>query len=124
VPLDLDEAGCPRVPTTRACENPPDKLGVTYMLRGDQGASNTDPHAAGKNADNHWVVTGPHLMILGPTAKSLGLTEAADPDPAMPYMMSAGTPYEHAMIPVAGPDGSKTTATKGATKKETKAETK
>ena len=82
-------------------ENPPDKLGVTYMLRGDDGASNTDPGAMAKTADNHWVVTGPHIMIVGPGAKTLGLTEAADPDPTKPYMMWAGTPYEHAMIPVA-----------------------
>jgi hypothetical protein len=30
----------------------------------------------------------------------LGYTTAADPDPTKPYMMWAGTPYEHAMIPV------------------------
>jgi hypothetical protein len=79
---------------------PPDKLGVTYMLSGDNGASNTVPMDAKKTADNHWVVTGPHIMIVGPGAKSLGLTEDADPDPSKPYMMWAGTPYEHAMIPV------------------------
>jgi hypothetical protein len=27
-------------------------------------------------------------------------TEAKDPDPSKPYMMWAGTPYEHAMVPV------------------------
>ncbi len=83
-------------------ENPPDKIGLTYMLSGDNGASNTDPTAEKKTADNHWVVTGPHVMIVGPGAKSLGLTESADPDPTKPYMMWAGTPYEHAMIPVGG----------------------
>jgi uncharacterized protein YgiM (DUF1202 family) len=82
-------------------ENPPDKLGLSYMLSGDNGASNTDPTAEKKTADNHWVVTGPHVMIVGPGAKSLGLSEAADVDPTKPYMMWAGTPYEHAMIPVA-----------------------
>jgi len=81
-------------------ENPPDKLGLTYMLGGDNGASNTDPTAEKKTADNHWVVTGPHVMIVGPGAKSLGLSETADADPTKPYMMWAGTPYEHAMIPV------------------------
>lgn len=81
-------------------ENPPDKLGLTYMLSGDKGASNTDPSAMAKTADNHWVVTGPHVMIVGPGAKSLGLSESADADPSKPYMMWAGTPYEHAMIPV------------------------
>jgi hypothetical protein len=80
---------------------PPDKVGISYMLAGDKGASNTDPFANGKTADNHWIVTGPHIMVFGPPAKALGYTEAKDPDPNKPYMMWAGTPYEHAMIPVA-----------------------
>jgi len=82
---------------------PPDKVGISYMLAGDEGASNTDPYATGKTADNHWIVTGPHIMVFGPPSKSLGYTEAKDPDPTKPYMMWAGTPYEHAMIPVAPP---------------------
>jgi hypothetical protein len=79
---------------------PPDKVGISYMLAGDEGASNTDPYATGKTADNHWVVTGPHIMVFGPPSKALGYTTAKDPDPSKPYMMWAGTPYEHAMIPV------------------------
>lgn len=81
---------------------PPDKIGISYMLAGDDGASNTDPYATGKTADNHWVVTGPHIMVFGPHSKTLGYTEDKDPDPTKPYMMWAGTPYEHAMIPVGG----------------------
>jgi hypothetical protein len=80
---------------------PADKVGISYMLAGDDGASNTDPFATGKTDDNHWVVTGPHIMLLGPASKLLGYTKAKDPDPNQPYMMWPGTPYEHAMIPVA-----------------------
>lgn len=79
---------------------PPDKVGISYMLAGDEGASNTDPYATGKTPDNHWIVTGPHIMLFGPPSKMLGYTEAKDPDPTKPYMMWAGTPYEHAMIPI------------------------
>ena len=79
----------------------PNKVGVSYMLAGDEGASNIDPYAMGKTADNHWIVTGPHIMVFGPPSKALGYTEAKNPDPTKPYMMWAGTPYEHAMIPVA-----------------------
>jgi hypothetical protein len=79
---------------------PPNKIGISYMLAGDRGGSNTDPMARTKTADNHWIVTGPHIMVFGPAAKTLGYTEAKDPDPSKPYMMWAGTPYEHAMIPV------------------------
>lgn len=80
---------------------PPNKVGISYMLAGDVGASNTDPYATGKTADNHWIITGPHIMVFGPPSKTLGYTKDKDPDPSKPYMMWAGTPYEHAMIPVA-----------------------
>jgi len=83
-------------------ENPPDKTGITYMLRGDNGASNTDPYAQGKTADNHWVKTGSHIMVVGAAAKSMGLPDSADADPTKPYLMWPGTPYAHAMIPVGG----------------------
>src|SRR5215472_9093515 len=83
-------------------QTPPDKLGITYMLRGDQGASNTDPSATKKTADNHWVVTGPHIMIVGAGVKDLGLPDSADADPSKPYLMWPNTPYAHAMIPVSG----------------------
>jgi len=86
---------------------PPDQIGFAYMLGGDVGpagevggASNTDPSATAKTADNHWVVTGPHVMIFGPQAKALGYAPLADPDPTQPYMMWPNTPYEHAMVPV------------------------
>lgn len=86
---------------------PTDKPGFSYMLAGDHGASNTDPFAAKKTATNHWIVTGPHLMLTGAAAKQLGYTREADPNPNKPYMMWVGTPYEHAMIPVGPPSASK-----------------
>ena len=81
-------------------ETPTDKLGLAYMLRGDHGASNTDPSATSKTADNHWVVTGPHLMISGAGVKTMRLPDSPDADPARPYLMWAGTPYAHAMVPL------------------------
>lgn len=82
---------------------PPNKVGISFMLAGDVGASNTDPFATGKTATNHWIVTGPHIMIFGPPSQALGYTRAKDPDPNKPYMMWAGTPYEHAMVPLGPP---------------------
>jgi hypothetical protein len=86
---------------------PPNQLGIAYMLGGDSGpsgetggASNVDPSATARTPNNHWVITGPHIMIFGPPSKTLGYTEATDPDPTHPYMMWANTPYEHAMVPV------------------------
>jgi hypothetical protein len=44
---------------------PPNSTGFIYMLGGDEGASNTDPYATEQTASNHWVKTGPHVMIVG-----------------------------------------------------------
>jgi hypothetical protein len=83
-------------------EPPAGKVGFMYMLRGDGGASNTDPHATAATADNNWVRTGPHVMIVGSGAKMLdGYPREAKADPATPYVMWPGTPYEHLMLPVA-----------------------
>jgi hypothetical protein len=81
---------------------PPDSVGFVYMLAGDNGASNTDPYATATADGNHWVKTGPHVMIVGPSAKTMGYPTAADPDPTKPYVMWSGTPYAHVMIPVSG----------------------
>lgn len=79
----------------------PDRTGFIYMLSGDKGVSNTDPWAVGKTADNHWIETGSHVMIVGPTVKTMvGYSRAADPDPTKPYVMWPGSPYEHLMLPV------------------------
>lgn len=80
---------------------PPDVVGFAYMLGGDEGASNTDPMAREKTADNHWVVTGPHVMIFSPSTKTMGYPMAADANASAPYVMWADTPYAHVMIPVA-----------------------
>jgi len=79
---------------------PPDVTGFMYMLAGDEGTSNTDPYATAPTPTNHWVKTGPHVMILGPTAKTMGYPATADPDVSKPYVMWPGTPYAHLMIPV------------------------
>lgn len=74
-------------------------VGVAYMLQGDRGASNTDPFAREQTPDNQWVVAGPHIMIVSPNPASLsGIT--TDPNSGGPWVMWAGTPYAHVMIPV------------------------
>jgi hypothetical protein len=75
-----------------------DRLGFSYMLAGDEGASNIDPYAEGPTADNEWIVEGPHLMILAP-AEFLERFPT-DPDNGGPYVMWKGTPYAHLMVPV------------------------
>ena len=81
-----------------------DKTGFIYMLAGDTGASNTDPWATEKTADNHWVETGSHVMIVGVAAKTMAdsgsYQKTADVDPTKPYVMWSDSPYGHLMIPV------------------------
>ncbi len=80
---------------------PPGKVGFMYMLAGGTDASNTDPYAAGPSASNHWIKTGPHIMILGADASFYdAYPKGPDPDTSVPYVMWAGTPYQHLMAPV------------------------
>lgn len=79
---------------------PPDATGFVYMLAGDSGTNNVDPYAAGANAHDHWVVQGPHVMIVGSGITAMGYPMTADPDNTAPYVMWANTPYAHLMIPV------------------------
>lgn len=81
-------------------KNPPKPktIGVAYMLKGDKGASNTDPYATKPTADNQWVVSGPHIMLL-PT--DIGQLDAYPTDwtKGGPWVMWKGTPYAHIMVP-------------------------
>lgn len=80
---------------------PPQSVGFVYMLAGDNGASNTNPYDTAQTSSNHWVKTGPHVMIVGPAVETMGYPMTADADPTKPFVMWANTPYAHVMIPVA-----------------------
>jgi hypothetical protein len=80
---------------------PTGKIGVMYMLEGGTDASNTDPYAKKPMSSNHWIKTGPHFMIVGADAAFYDMyPKSPDPDTSMPYVMWAGTPYQHLMAPV------------------------
>jgi hypothetical protein len=74
--------------------------GIAYMLKGDKGASNTDPFATGPAPNNSWVVTPAHVMVLFADPKSLDVY-STDPKSGGPWVMWKGTPYAHLMVPVA-----------------------
>ncbi len=76
-----------------------DKIGISYMLGGDAGASNVDPYAEGPTDDNEWVQEGPHIMLIVPDAEMLA-GFSRDPQVGGPYVMWDGTPYVHVMVPV------------------------
>ncbi|MFG1416160.1 hypothetical protein V5F38_03980 [Xanthobacter sp. V0B-10] len=101
VPMCTDPAGMEWVHAVLTKTNPPDKVGFIYMLAGDNGTSNVAPGAMGPTSDNHWVKTGPHVMLLGPGVKAMvSYPRTLDADPTKPYVMWPDTPYEHLMIPV------------------------
>jgi len=80
---------------------PAGKVGFMYMLAGGTDASNTDPFATTPSASNHWVKTGPHIMIVGADASFYdSYPKSPDPDTTQPYVMWAGTKYQHLMAPV------------------------
>lgn len=80
---------------------PPGKIGFMYMLEGGTDASNTDPYATKPTPGNHWVKTGPHVMIVNADPAFYALyPRDADPDTSVPYVMWPDTPYQHLMIPV------------------------
>lgn len=74
-------------------------VGLAYMLRGDDGASNTEPFATEPTSDNEWVVTGPHVMLVSPDPSTLAGIPT-EPSGGGPYVMWPDTPYAHVMIPV------------------------
>jgi len=77
------------------------KVGFMYMLAGGTDASNTDPYASKPTSTNHWIKTGPHVMVVGAEASFYDTyPKNPDPDTSVPYVMWAGTPYQHLMAPV------------------------
>jgi hypothetical protein len=78
----------------------PKTVGVAYMLKGDKGASNTDPYASKATPDNQWVVSPPHIMILPTDSSQLGALPT-DPHTGGPWVMWKGTKYAHIMVPTA-----------------------
>jgi hypothetical protein len=75
------------------------RVGVSYMLQGGGGTSNTDPFADEPTADNEWMETGPpHVMLVFPDATAL---EGISTDPANggPWVLWRDTPYPVLVIP-------------------------
>ena len=73
-------------------------VGISYMLQGDAGVSNSDPmHPMGKDAPD-FIKEGAHLMIILPREMLKGITD--DPHAGGPYVMWGDTPYAHIMVPI------------------------
>jgi hypothetical protein len=74
--------------------------GLAYMLQGGTDPSNTDPAATEPAAGEDWLTSPPHVMLIMPGAIDQTVF-STDADSGGPWIMWAGTPYEHIMMPVA-----------------------
>ena len=75
------------------------QFGLGYMLQGGSDPSNTDPYATEPKQGESWMSAPPHVMIF-PAQKLDVKVFGTDPDSGKPWIMWAGTPYEHIMMPV------------------------
>ena len=101
-PMCMDQNAMGWVNAWLAHQPPPGgKVGLMYMLKGGTDASNVDPSAQKPSASNHWINTGPHVMVVGADESFYAqYPKSADPKTGAPYVMWAGTPYQHLMVPV------------------------
>ena len=101
-PMCFDKGGVAWAQAWMSKQEPPKGMvGMAYMLAGGSDASNADPYATAPAAGGAWVDTGPHIMIFNAGEAANNYPKQADnPDTKAPYVMWAGTPYEHLMIPV------------------------
>lgn len=81
-------------------------VGLAYMMAGGLDASNTDPYATEPAPGDDWIEVGPHVMIVVPDPAVLA-SIPTDPANGGPWVMWAGTPYAHIMMPVGHAKGHK-----------------
>jgi hypothetical protein len=82
-------------------EPPKGKIGFVYMLMGGPSASNLDPYITKPVEGTDWSMDRPHVMVVNYGDTMSGYPEKElMPDTTRPYVMWAGTPYQHLMLPV------------------------
>ena len=100
-PMCLDQTWLDWMDAYMAGKAPETKVpGLAYMLQGGTDASNTDPFATEPAPGEEWVTSPPHVMIILP-GKLDQTVFSTDHHAGQPWIMFAGTPYEHIMMPVA-----------------------
>jgi len=86
-------------------EPPKGKVGFGYMLQGGTTPSNVDPFATKPPEGMKWMQEPPHVMVLNYGGEE-AIKDYPRPgemaDMTRPWVMWAGSPYEHLMIPVGG----------------------
>lgn len=94
-PMCVDASGMKWLVSWMTGGPPPNAPGLIYMLSIGRAGS-----AAGQNPlPVACLKIGPHLMIVGAPALLTGYPSAS-PGGKAPFVMSAGTPYAHLIVPV------------------------
>jgi hypothetical protein len=82
-------------------EPPKGKVGFAYMLQGGTTPSNVEPFATEPPAGTSWMQEPPHVMVMNYGASVAGYPEPGEhADMSQPWVMWAGSPFEHLMLPV------------------------
>lgn len=76
------------------------RIGLSYMLNARWAVSNTDRAATQPTPDNQWHEGGSHLMLVVPDPEMLEWFPTEPTPEGGAYVMFAGTPYAHLMIPI------------------------
>jgi hypothetical protein len=101
MPMCADEAGMAWMMALAMGSEPPAgaPISVAYALQGSAFPSIDDPYAEDPPGGAAWTETGPILMLMNVR----GMLDGHPRDGrelGAPFVMYAGTPYEHLMIPV------------------------
>jgi hypothetical protein len=101
-PMCLDQNGMEWAHAWMTKTAPPaGKVGFGYMLQGGTTPSNVDPFATQPPDGMHWMQEPPHEMIFNYGEAIQDYPKPGEmPDMTQPWVMWAGTPYEHLMLPV------------------------
>jgi len=98
-PMCLDKSGMEWLQAYVAQKTPSlTQIGLAYMLEGGSDASNTDPFATTPTEGEDWITTPSHVMVF-PVGRLDPTLYGTDPKKGGAWIMWAGTPYEHLMIP-------------------------
>ena len=82
-------------------EPPKGKIGFGYMLQGGTTPSNVDPFATKPPDGMGWMQEPPHVMVFNYGERCRAIrSRGSTPDMTRPWVMWAGSPYEHLMMPV------------------------
>jgi len=82
-----------------------DRIGISYMLRGEAGADVQDLNAKTPPEGKDWYYAGPHVMLVLPDSDKDALKDVGqDTSSGAPYVRGPGSPSPLLVIPVAKPD--------------------